>query len=271
MGQFRGRSVLAFRYASLLSPPIPATAYALTLYATPPEKLGRPLTILTLLLFGCTTDKYDIFKIDASDKIFVLDFNETNDIRTFNKKFWKADSADNEFTFIVRFDFKKGDFADDSDYGIKIEGLPFSCLTHDCTNNNRLKLYLSDKYEILNNDLEKLNERETRNLVKANILNYGQDPTLSDNPEEAVTEVFLNFDQEINKTGHVLRIITDSYIELVESKKNETGQAIEELTIKFPLRIYLRQKMFASDLTPTINVEEIPEEIEIDTVALKEK
>jgi hypothetical protein len=226
---------------------------------------------LTLLFFGCTTDKYDIFKIDTNDKILVLDFNEINDIRTFNKKFWKADSADNEFAFIIKFDFKKGDFKDDSDYGIKIEGLPFSCLTHDCANNNRLKLYLSDKHEILNNDLEKLNEQDVKDLVKKNILNYGQDPTLSDNPEEAVTEVFLNFDQEINKTGHVLKIIAESYIELVESKKNETGQTIEELTDKFPLRIYFRQKMFASDLTPVINVEEIPEEIKVDTVALKEK
>jgi len=33
VGQFRGRSVLAFRYAPLLSPPKPATAYALTLQA----------------------------------------------------------------------------------------------------------------------------------------------------------------------------------------------------------------------------------------------
>jgi hypothetical protein len=31
VGQFRGRSVLAFRYAPLLSPPKPATAYALAL------------------------------------------------------------------------------------------------------------------------------------------------------------------------------------------------------------------------------------------------
>ena len=80
-------------------------AYSRVLYATPPEKLSRLLTILTLLLFGCTTDKYDIFKIDTNDQTLVLDFNETNDIRTFNKYFWKADSADNEFAFIIKFHY----------------------------------------------------------------------------------------------------------------------------------------------------------------------
>jgi phenolic acid decarboxylase len=132
-------------------------------------------------------------------------------------------------------------------------------------------LYLSDKYEILNSDLEKLNEQETKDLIKKNILNYGQDPSLSDNPKEAVIEVFLNFDQEINKTGHVIKLIADSYLELIESKKHETQQTTEQLTQEFPLIIYLRQKMFGSDLTPIINEVEISEEITVDTVALKEK
>lgn len=54
MGQFRGRSVLASRYASLLSPPKPATAYALTLVAMPPGFVDRDgfELILAVFLFG---------------------------------------------------------------------------------------------------------------------------------------------------------------------------------------------------------------------------
>src|SRR5690349_13643418 len=61
VGQFRGRSVLAFRFAPLLSPPIPATAYAPTLAATSAGqlsttmKISKTIWIITLVLFSALT------------------------------------------------------------------------------------------------------------------------------------------------------------------------------------------------------------------------
>ena len=236
----------------------------------PYRQLSKLLTILTFLLLSCSTsDKYDIFKIDSFDKYEFLDFKDTDDIKTFNKKFWKADSADNDFSFVAKFDFEKGDFSDNSDKGIKLEGIPYQCLIHDCSDRNALRLYFSDTYEILNNEMEKLNEKQIKELVKTNILNYGKDPTLSDNPQEAITDLFLNLDHKISKSGQVIKMIADSYVELIENKRTVTNLTKEQLMNEFPMTIYLRHKMYSSDLTPVINQEEINEMIVLDSLDIK--
>lgn len=236
----------------------------------PYRQLSKLLTILTFLLLSCTaSDRYDLFKIDSLNKYELLDLANTDDIKTFNSKFWKADSADNDFSFVAKFDFEKGDFSGKSDKGIKLEGLPYQCLIHNCSDRNALRLYFSDTYEILNNDMEKLNDKQIKELVKTNILNYGKDPTLSDNPQEAVTDLFLNLDQRISKSGQVIKLIADSYVELIENKRTETNLTIEQLMKEFPLTIYFRQKKYSSDLTPIINQEEINEEIALDSLDIK--
>lgn len=232
--------------------------------------MSKLLTILTFLLLSCSTsDRYDLFKIDSFDKYEFLDLANIDDIKTFNSKFWKADSADNDFSFVAKFDFEKGDFSGKSDKGIKLEGLPYQCLIHDCSDRNALKLYFSDTYEILNNEMEKLNDKQIKELVKKNILNYGKDPTLSDNPQEAINDLFLNLDHKISKSGQIIKMIADSYLELLESKSTETNLTKEQLMKEFPLTIYLRHKMYSSDLIPTINQEEINEEIVIDSLDIK--
>jgi len=211
----------------------------------PAGQMSKLTTILTLLLFGCsTTDKYDLFKMEFYEKYEFLDLNDINDIRTFNKRFWKADSADNDFSFVARFNFEKGDFSNKSDKGIKLEGLPYKCLSLDCQRNYGLKLYLNDNYEILLDDIDSLTDFQIKKLVKQNITNNGEDPTLSDNPQEAVTEIYLKEEHEISKIGGLIKIIADSYTELIELKRKESGKSISELTSEFPLKLHLRQNMF---------------------------
>ena len=248
----------------------PATASSQNVVCNPYRQLSKLLTILTFLLLSCSTsDKYDIFKIDSFDKYEFLDFKDTDDIKTFNEKFWKADSADNDFSFVAKFDFEKGDFSEDSDKGIRLEGLPYQCLTHDCSHRNALRLYFSDTYEILNNEMEDLNEKQIKELIKTNILNYGKDPTLSGNPQEAITDLFFNLDQKISKSGQIIKMIADSYVELIENKRTETNLTKEQLMKEFPLTIYLRHKIYSSDLTPVINQEEINELIVLDSLDIK--
>ena len=236
----------------------------------PYRQLSKLLTILTFLLLSCSTsDKYDIFKIDSFNKYEFLNLRDTDDIETFNKKFWKADAADNDFSFVAKFDFDKGDFSEDSDKGIKLEGLPYQCLIYDCSHRNALRLYFSDTYQILNDEMEDLNEKQIKELIKTNILNYGKDPTLSDRPQDAITYLFFNLDQKISKSGQVIKLIADSYVELIENRRTETNLTRKQLIKEFPLTIYLRHKMYSSDLTPIINQEEINEQIKLDSVYFK--
>lgn len=177
------------------------------------------------------------------DKYELLDLGDINDIKTFNKRFWKADSADNDFSFVVKFDLQKGEFSNKSDNGIKLEGLPYHCWVIDCIERQGLKLYVSDNYELQNDDLEFISDDRAKDLIKQNILNHGQDPSLSDSPEKAITNLFLTPDHKIEKLNKVFKVIADSYADIIESKRKETGKTEKQLITEFPFRLHLRLNM----------------------------
>jgi hypothetical protein len=241
----------------------------------PAGKMNKLITLLTFILLSCSTaDKYDLFNIDKADNFEFIDFEKINDIRTFNKEFWYADSLNDDFGFIAKFDFEKGDFSNTSAKGIKLEGLPFSCLELDCNRRYGQKLYLSDTYEVLGDDNGVLNDEQIKELVRINILNFGEDPSLSDEPREAVTEIYLKPEHRINKLGHILKVIADSYIDIIESKRVETNWTTDKLICEYPFGLHLRQNMIPDNLPKTIVVptdEEIEGEIYIDSIALKMK
>jgi len=241
----------------------------------PIGQMSKLITIATLILLSCSTkDKYDLFKIDTADNFEFLDFEKISDIKTFNSKFWRADSIDDEFYFIAQYDFQKGDFKADSDKGLRIEGLAFRCLELDCYKNYGQRLYLTDNYQILNEDMELVNDKQIKELVKANILNYGKDPSLSDKPKEAVTLLYLRPEHRLDKLGHLFKIIIDGYIELIEAKKIETKFTAEKLAIEFPFRLHLRGNVISKDIPNLIEVpddEQINGELLLDSVALNLK
>jgi hypothetical protein len=241
----------------------------------PAGKMSKLITILTFLLLSCSTaDKYDLFKVNTAHNFEFLDFEQINDIRTFNEKFWYADSVNNDFVFIAKFDFKKGDFSKTSDKGIKLEGFPFPCLALDCNRRYGLKLFVTDNYEIEYDDKKLSNEKEIKDLIRKNILNFGQDPSLSDDPQEAATELYLKPGQQLSKLGHLLKIIADGYLELINEKKMETKQSTAELIMEFPLSIHLRENNIPPYVPRTIIVpsdEEIQGEITLDSVLLNLK
>lgn len=241
----------------------------------PDGQMSKLLTFSLLLLFACTkVDRYNLFKIESFDKFEFLDLEKVNDIRTFNKKFWRADSIDNDFTFVAKFDFVKGDFSNHSDKGLKLEGLPFPCLEYDCNRRYGQKFYLSNNYEVLNDDNEILSDDQIKELVKVNILNYGKDPSLSDEPREAATEVYLKPVHRIEKLGHVFKVIADGYVDLIEKKKIETKWTVEKLTYEFPFRLHLRQNMIPNDSPKIIELEGDDwdvKDFEIDTTMVRMK
>ncbi len=218
-----------------------------------------------IVLLSCSSsNKYELFEIRTFSNYRIIDFNELNNIEAFNEAFWKADSINNKFSFVAKFNFEKGVFSNSSEYGIKLEGLPYQCLIHDCSNKSSLQFYYSGNYDIMDEDLNVLTEDEVKNLVIQNILNYGKNPTLSESPKAAVTELFLNLDQNISELAPSLKLIADCYIDLIEAKKKETGLTTKLLLSEFPLLVQLRRKMYSRDLNPTVQSVAIYEEIEID-------
>lgn len=241
----------------------------------PAGQMSKLLTILTFLLISCSTaDKYELFKINTADNFELLDFEKINDIRTFNEKFWYADSLNDDFVFVATFDFEKKDFSKTSDKAIKLEGFPYPCLALDCNRRYGLKLFVTEDYEIEYDDKKLSSEKELKDLIRKNILNYGQDPSLSDDPQEAATELYLKPRQQLNKLGHILRIIADGYLEIINEKKIETNKSNMELLKEFPLSIHLRENNIPPYVPRTIIVpedEEIQGELLLDSVALNLK
>jgi hypothetical protein len=241
----------------------------------PAGQMRKLKTILTLMLLSCSTaDKYELFNVETSDNFEFLDFEQINDIKTFNEKFWYSDSLNDDFFFIAKFDFKKGDFSNNSDKGIKLEGLPFRCLEFDCNRGYVQKLYLGNNYEALNDDMKLLNEQQIKELVKANILNFGKEPSLSDEPKQAIFRLYLKPEQRLDKLGRLFKIITDGYTELIDSKRIETKMTTEELIIEFPLRLQLRGGMIPRQLPNLIDIPDngqIEEELPIDSIELNLK
>lgn len=236
--------------------------------------MSKLKTLLILLLFGCsTTDKYDLFKIKSSDKNEFLNLEEIDGIEIFNTRFWKRDSIDSKFSFVAKFDFEREKFSDNSDKGINLEGLPFLCLEFDCKPRT-LKLFLGDNYEIFDDQQQLINEMQIKVLIKNNILNYGKIPYLSEEPEEAVTEIYLKSEHKLSKLEHIISIIADSYLDMIESKRIELHLSTEQLVKQFPLVIRLRQNMISEISQPPINLpndQEIEEELLLDSVAINQK
>ena len=241
----------------------------------PAGQMSKLITILTFLLISCSTaDKYELFKFDTVDNFEFLDFEKINDIRTFNEKFWYADSLNDDFVFVAKFDFEKHDFSNTSDKGIKLEGFPYPCLGLDCNRRYGLKLFVTKDYEIEYDDKKLSSEKKLKDLVRKNILNYGQDPSLSDDPQEAATELYLKSRQQLSKLGPLLKIIADGYLDIINEKRVETKRSAIELMKEFPLSIHLRENNIPPYIPRTIIVpsdEEIQGELLLDSVALNLK
>ena len=227
--------------------------------------MSKKIIFLALVLFSCShSDNDEIFKIDSYSNYEIIDFDKINNIESFNTAFWKADSANAKFSFVAKYDFEKADFTNNSIYGIKIEGLPYNCLLHDCSNRSSLRFYYSSNFDLLDEELNILTDKEIVSLISENIFNNGKNPALSESPETAIIELFLAPNQNINKLAPSLKVISDCYSVIIKSQISKTGFTTKSVLAKYPLKILLRSKMFAHNLTPTIESEKIEAQIEDD-------
>ena len=183
------------------------------------------------------------------------------------------DSMNSEMSYVVRYDFKNGEFSNSSTKGIKLKGVPYKCLIYDCIERNTLRFYLDENYKIRDFENNLLSELQMRNLIKRNILNYGRDPSLSDSPEDAIISIFLTPSQRIDKINKPIKHIVDGYLEILSTKIEETGKPIEELIREIPLSIELRKFIHDTEEIPQKiygEIEsEIPGDINIDTTLFK--
>jgi len=223
------------------------------------------LTLLVILFWSCSNnEEYDLFKLDTFTNYQLISLDTVNDIENFNSKFWSMDSLNDEMSFVAKFDFNNAKFDKYSNQGIKLEGLPYLCLIYDCRKRNTLRLDLNNDYQIVDYENNVLDGNQIKELVKSNILNYGKNPSLSDEPKFANVSLFLDANQKIDEIAMLLKHIVDGYLEILTTKEKETGKPIKLLTEDFPLNLYLRQVIHYPDIISADTYEEIEDEVEID-------
>jgi len=223
------------------------------------------LTLLVILFWSCSNnEEYNLFELETFTNYQLISLDSVNDIENFNSKFWYMDSLNDKMSFVAKFDFKNGKFDKYSIQGIKLEGLPYLCLIYDCRKRNTLRLDINKDYQIVDYEKNVLDARQIKELVKSNILNYGKDPLLSDEPKFANISIFLDTNQEIEKIAMPLKHIVDGYLEILTTKEKETGKPIKLLTEDFPLNLYLRQVIHYPAMISADTYEEIEGEIRID-------
>lgn len=198
------------------------------------------------------------FFLKGFDNSEILPLKNIKRINRFEDEFWKKDSLNRDFKFIIPFDFDKGKISKDSQYGIPVEGLPVGCLVFHCRKPwVQLFLHSKNDYELF------MDEGGLKSTIEANILNEGSLPYFAETPELAYTEIKIPKRIKIKKTEYILSEITEIYFELIEKRILEENLEIQEALKKYPLKIMLTQ-FFPPPKMSKKEIIEVEEAIEVD-------
>ena len=199
------------------------------------------ITILTIAL-GCnrsTTE--DLFILNNVDIIASTD--SINTIDTFNNLFWRSQLTSENGqgaqieNIVFRFDFNTGKFTKYGNHGIRLKGLPYDCYTKlHCISRSSYTILLDKNYDAIGEENNVLPLSEVRREFLQ---------TLSDRPQDAITEIYLDSTHRIVKIDFLLSALTDEYAKFISKRRiQESDRSTEDLVENFPLHLCLRKRMY---------------------------
>ncbi|MDF9796324.1 hypothetical protein OKW21_001587 [Catalinimonas alkaloidigena] len=200
----------------------------------------------------------------VSNNSSYLEIEKISTVGDFNLIYQEKSRDDGSFQLILPYDFDKKEIEthDRAKTGISIIGIPFECLINCC-------LYSDVSIEVAPNqthqiESEPLNKTSLKKWISLQILNNGQDPTLSDSPQDAVFRLAFDKEQPLSDANLLLYQIVEAYEEFLEERESVEQLDIKQLKEKYPLNLRFAVKDTPVPILPTDCGEEIFEEIILD-------
>lgn len=193
-----------------------------------------------------------------------LDVEKISNIGEFNLAYKEKSQHDKNFRFLLPYDFDRKEITTSQDIrtGIPIMGTPYDCLIYCCNNTDVLIEVASEQEHQI--ELGPLDKVSLKKWIRQQILNNGQDPALSDNPQDAIFKLVFDEKQPFSDANLLLYQLVEAYEEFLKERATIEQLDIKLIKEKYPLNLRFATKAPPATILPTDCEEEIFEEIDID-------
>jgi hypothetical protein len=137
-------------------------------------------------------------------------------------------------------------------------GTPYECLIYCCKYND--VLIEVDANQVHQIEFEPVDKASLKKWIALQILNNGQDPALSENPQQAVFRLMFDKEQPFSDANLLLYQIVEVYEEFLKERVTVEQLDIKKIKERYPLNLRFATK---PTLQPTDCSVEIFEDIDI--------
>ncbi|MEK6480607.1 hypothetical protein WJR50_23890 [Catalinimonas sp. 4WD22] len=193
-----------------------------------------------------------------------LDVAKISTVGDFNRTYQEKSRNDESFTFLLPYNFDKKEIevSDEAQTGIPIIGISYDCVIHCCKYSDLIIEVASDQRHQI--ESEAINNESLKKWMRLQILNYGQDPTLSDHPNDAVFRLAFEQAQALSDANLLLYQIIAVYEEFLQERATIESLDIKQTKEKYPLNLRFTAKATPMPTFLDIDEEEFAEEIILD-------
>lgn len=229
----------------------------------------KRISFWLIFIVGCTSyeDNLTVKLSPTSTKnSHLVDLNSVKTVDDLSELYCQVTEDNKSVRLILPYNFRTREFDMRAKTGIQVFGHPMYCF-HASGWNRTLKYDVEEKKWITDYLDLIVSESLISNLdslVKLNIMNYGYEPSLSDNPQNAIFEITAYPETDLKLLEDVMGKLAIAYQNFLTSKISNT-LPIDSLRVEYPLNIMISE---SQSLPPvpidTTFINEIEEKIEID-------
>lgn len=215
--------------------------------------------LIYLFLFGC--DQAETYKkaFKINEDHIKVDLNSIQTIKQFDDLYCEGNSI---IPLILPYDFENSRFDQNSNFGIPVIGDPRLCHSSNCCKHALTILVKDESTWYYDNDI-KIDKEDLDSLVRLNILNNGYDPSLSDNPNDALFLIKADENTQLSDLNLILGEISSAYLNILKDKFPEIDKSdgIEVYPLNLIITSFVENPLIPVD---TIFHNEIKEALKID-------
>ena len=196
-----------------------------------------------IFIVGCTSREadltYKLFPLSTKNS-HLIDLDSVKTVHDLSELYCQVAQDNKSVRLILPYNFRTRKFDMHANTGIRIFGHPMYCF-HPSGWNRTLKFNVEEKRWMTDDFGVIVSESLISNLdslVKLNIMNYGYEPTLYDNPKDAIFEITAHPETDIELLEDIIGELAVAYQLFLKSKISDT-LLIDSILSEYPL--YMRK------------------------------
>jgi hypothetical protein len=214
------------------------------------------VTVFLGLIYACHPEGQtpisvgELFMLSLKESAYNLEYLDINHIRTideFELVYQQKSEKDEGVKFLIPYDFKEKKIiaSQAGQASIPVFGVSLPCLLGCCITGN-VKIEVGDNHQYTIEE-EVLDRKSLKKWIGLQILNYGQDPTLSDNPNQAVFKFIFDTHQPLSDANLLFYELIEVYEEFLRERAIAEQKDITLLRDRYPLNIQLASRRASVD------------------------